>query len=51
MCPTSTAALLAAATLIGATTINIPHAATVKRTAGYGTTTGSTVSPYGTEWE
>ncbi|KAJ7811168.1 hypothetical protein B0H14DRAFT_3880232 [Mycena olivaceomarginata] len=45
MRPTSTAALLAAATLIGATTITIPHAATVKRTAGCGTTTGSTVSP------
>ncbi|KAJ7790461.1 hypothetical protein B0H14DRAFT_2625961 [Mycena olivaceomarginata] len=45
MRPTSTAALLAAATLIGATTINIPHTATVNRTAGCGTTTGSTVSP------
>ncbi|KAJ7790480.1 hypothetical protein B0H14DRAFT_2625978 [Mycena olivaceomarginata] len=40
----STPVLLAAATLIGATTINIPHTATVNRTAGCGTTTGSTVS-------
>ncbi|KAJ7862373.1 hypothetical protein B0H14DRAFT_3863152 [Mycena olivaceomarginata] len=45
MRPTSTAALLAAATLIGATTINIPHTATVNRTTGCATTTGSTVSP------
>ncbi|KAJ7328023.1 carbohydrate esterase family 1 protein [Mycena albidolilacea] len=38
MRPTSTAALLAAATLAGAASINIPRTTTVDRTAGCGTT-------------
>ncbi|KAJ7327964.1 hypothetical protein DFH08DRAFT_1084610 [Mycena albidolilacea] len=42
MRPTPTALLLAAATLIGLTTISIPHSVTANRTAGCGTTTGST---------